>query len=204
MINLHRRSPTKGSEPRRYRYRRSLRREYYSSFTPKGSGGNSILVEGVSREDFSQQRDRAEISLRSRGHLPRNLQIDLSPVIFIAGEAFVNLRSGRLREAVYLHSVNCLAILKQANDIVHRQSGYSPPWDFRPARPPNERCNDGFPRPRPCLNGKAPHKASTSSPLARLTTAQSPGSKPPPPPASGRLHSSAPESHSHATLQSLP
>jgi hypothetical protein len=59
--------------------------------------------------------DPAGISLRSRGHLPGNQQIDLTPVVFIVGEAFVNLRSGQLREAVCRHRIDSLAILKQAD-----------------------------------------------------------------------------------------
>src|ERR1700722_4336552 len=65
------------------------------------------------------RHDRAGTSLQSRGHLPGNEQVDLSPVVFIVGETFVNLGPGQLRKAVRPQSVNSLAILKQANDVVH-------------------------------------------------------------------------------------
>ena len=55
--------------------------------------------------------------------MPGNKDVDLSPVIFIAGEAFVNLRSGQLREAVYPHRVNGLAVLKQSDDVMNGSSG---------------------------------------------------------------------------------
>ena len=44
-------------------------------------------------------------------------------MVFIVGQAFVNLRSGQLREAVRLYRIDCLAILKQADDIVHGDAG---------------------------------------------------------------------------------
>ena len=44
-------------------------------------------------------------------------------MVFIVGEAFVNLRSGQLREAVRLYRIDCLAILKQADDVVHGDAG---------------------------------------------------------------------------------
>ena len=44
-------------------------------------------------------------------------------MVFIVGEAFVNLRSGQLRKAVCPQRVNSLAILKQADDVVHGNPG---------------------------------------------------------------------------------
>src|ERR1700689_3313783 len=84
-----------------------------------------MVTRGVTANSSGRRgrHDRAGTSLRSRGHLPGNEQVDLSPVVFIPGEAFVNLSSGQLRKAVYPQGVNSLAILKQADDVVHGNPG---------------------------------------------------------------------------------
>ena len=72
------------------------------------------------------RRGPAKTSLRRQRHLSGHEQVDLSSVVFIVGQALVNLRSGKLREAVCPQRVNRFAILKQADDIVdgNPQSGY--------------------------------------------------------------------------------
>ena len=45
-------------------------------------------------------------------------KIDLVPVIFVIGEAFVNLRFGEAGEAGDEDAVHRFAILQQANDVV--------------------------------------------------------------------------------------
>src|ERR1700689_2866682 len=80
-----------------------------------------MVTRGVTANSSGRRgrHDRAGTSLRSRGHLPGNEQVDLSPVVFIVGEAFVNLSSGQLRKAVCPQRVDSLAILKQSDDVVH-------------------------------------------------------------------------------------
>ena len=67
--------------------------------------------------------DQAGTSLGGRSHLSCNEQVDLSAMVFIAGQPLVNLRSGKVRETIDGHRVNCLAILKQADDVMHANSG---------------------------------------------------------------------------------
>ena len=68
------------------------------------------LLEGNSKRPA--RRGRARTSLRSERHLPGNEQIDLPSVVFIIGEALVNLRSGELREAVGCQRVDRFATLE--------------------------------------------------------------------------------------------
>jgi hypothetical protein len=55
--------------------------------------------------------------------LPGNEQVDFTAVVFIIGEAFVNLSSGQLRETVCPHRVDCLAIPQQADNVVNGNPG---------------------------------------------------------------------------------
>ncbi len=45
------------------------------------------------------------------------------PVVFIVGQALVDLGSGELREAVHRQGVDCFAVLEEADDIVDADSG---------------------------------------------------------------------------------
>ncbi len=83
----------------------------------------SCRVARVSSSGCRAGRGQARTSIRSRRHLPGNEQVDLSSVVFIVGEALVNLRSGELREAVCRQRVYRFAILKQANDVVDGNPG---------------------------------------------------------------------------------
>jgi hypothetical protein len=106
----------------------TLRSQPYASATGTGRDRDPMGLDRgrVARASSSgrrARRGRAGTSLRSRRHLPGNEQIYLSSVVLIVGKAFVNLRSGEWREAVFPLRVDCFAILKQADDVVDGNPG---------------------------------------------------------------------------------
>src|SRR5439155_12396217 len=64
-------------------------------------------------------RGRVEISLRSFGHLAGDQQIDLTPMVFIISEAFVNLSFREVRKTLRRQTVNSLTRLQESNDVVN-------------------------------------------------------------------------------------
>ena len=61
-----------------------------------------------------ERRDPEETSCLG-SHLPRDQEIDLTPVIFVIGQAFVHLGFGNLGKAVRNDGIDTLAILQEAN-----------------------------------------------------------------------------------------
>jgi hypothetical protein len=51
-------------------------------------------------------------------HLSRNEHVNLAPMIFIKGEAFVNLRTGNTREATTNYRFDRFAVLEQPNNVM--------------------------------------------------------------------------------------
>ena len=80
------------------------------------------LTDQVAQERRAR-RGRARTSPGVWRHLPGNEQVDLATVVFIEGEALVNLRFRDIREAVFPQRINRFAVLHQANDIVDCDSG---------------------------------------------------------------------------------
>jgi len=60
-------------------------------------------------------------------------------VVFIVGEALIDLGSGELREAVRRQSVDCFAVLEQTDDVVDADSRA---FDCRMATPHARRADD--------------------------------------------------------------
>ena len=57
-------------------------------------------------------------------HLSGHQHVDLAPVIFVVSEALIYLRTGEIGENVGTHdTIHRLAILKQADDIMHADAG---------------------------------------------------------------------------------
>src|SRR5438132_12358065 len=58
-----------------------------------------------------ERRDRKEISNRFAAHLASHEHINLSAMILVIGEAFVNLRAGQVRETLRNYTIDGLTIL---------------------------------------------------------------------------------------------
>jgi hypothetical protein len=92
----------------------------------KGFTQERDIVAEVAQASSSDRRERrgpARTSLRRLRHLPRDKQVDLPSMVFIAGKALVNLRSGKLREALCPQRLKSFTILEQANDVVDGNPG---------------------------------------------------------------------------------
>jgi hypothetical protein len=79
----------------------------------------------VLREDNANHqvhRDPIETSLGSLGHLASDEQIDLAPMVFIVGEAFVNLGLGEIRKTLRRYRIDRLSCLKKPDDVVNADS----------------------------------------------------------------------------------
>lgn len=83
------------------------------------SNTTSWRVVPINSSGRQGRHDRGGTSRRRRGHLPGSEQVDLAAVVFIVGKTLVNLRSGQLRETIGPHRFDRLAVLQQADDIVH-------------------------------------------------------------------------------------
>jgi hypothetical protein len=76
---------------------------------------------------YEHARDHVSTSLSSRkgtqllrrlGQLPRDQQIDFATVIFVIGEALVNLRASNIGKTVR-DRIDCFAVLQKGDHVVH-------------------------------------------------------------------------------------
>ena len=86
------------------------------------------LILPASIQGRRERPGREGISLVSGRHLPRNKQVNLSSMIFVVGEAFVNLSARNVREAAFDKRIDCLAVLNEANDVMHADARSLDDW----------------------------------------------------------------------------
>ena len=74
---------------------------------------------------FGQRRERRgpEETSCLWGHLARDQEIDLTPVVFVVSQAFVDLSLCNVGKAVGNDRVHTLSVLQEANDIVNTDTG---------------------------------------------------------------------------------